>query len=108
MDPQQRLALEVVYECLQNSGTTEWKGKKIGSFFGSYGEVCRSHGPALYRTNVVLGLGQHAVEREPRDWYISHYRHRRLRTGQSYSLRVWLARSIVSIHVHWEITDGTH
>lgn len=39
MDPQQRLALEVVYECLQSSGTTDWKGKNIGVFFGIYGEV---------------------------------------------------------------------
>jgi hypothetical protein len=45
MDPQQRLALEVVYECLQSSGTTDWKGKDIGVFFGIYGEVlaCRFH-----------------------------------------------------------------
>ena len=39
MDPQQRLALEVVYECLQNSGTTKWIGKKIGTYFGIFGEV---------------------------------------------------------------------
>ena len=39
MDPQQRLALEVVYECLQSSGTTDWKGKDIGVFFGIFGEV---------------------------------------------------------------------
>jgi acyl transferase domain-containing protein len=39
MDPQQRLALEVVYECLQNSGTTKWKGKNIGTYFGIFGEV---------------------------------------------------------------------
>ncbi|RFU79720.1 polyketide synthase [Trichoderma arundinaceum] len=38
MDPQQRLALEVVYECFQSSGTTNWKGKKIGTYFGIFGE----------------------------------------------------------------------
>ncbi|KAF2195930.1 hypothetical protein K469DRAFT_545317 [Zopfia rhizophila CBS 207.26] len=38
MDPQQRLALEVVYEALQNSGTTKWSGKKIGTYFGIFGE----------------------------------------------------------------------
>jgi len=42
MDPQQRLALEVVYECLQNSGTTQFKDKSIGVYFGIYGEVSRS------------------------------------------------------------------
>jgi hypothetical protein len=39
MDPQQRLALEVVYECLQNSGTTKFKNKNIGCYFGIFGEV---------------------------------------------------------------------
>lgn len=39
MDPQQRLALEVVYECLQNSGTIKWRGKNIGTYFGIFGEV---------------------------------------------------------------------
>ncbi|KAK5988830.1 Highly reducing polyketide synthase pspA [Cladobotryum mycophilum] len=38
MDPQQRLALEVVYECFQSSGTKKWKGKKIGTYFGVFGE----------------------------------------------------------------------
>jgi acyl transferase domain-containing protein len=47
MDPQQRLALEVVYECLQSSGTTNWKGKDIGVFFGIYGEVMAHQYPVL-------------------------------------------------------------
>ncbi|KAF7552999.1 hypothetical protein G7Z17_g3945 [Cylindrodendrum hubeiense] len=38
MDPQQRIALEVVYECLQNSGATKCEGKVIGSYWGSFGE----------------------------------------------------------------------
>ncbi|KAI9657994.1 MAG: Type I Iterative PKS [Bathelium mastoideum] len=38
MDPQQRLALEVVFECLQSSGTTQWHGKNIGTYFGIFGE----------------------------------------------------------------------
>jgi hypothetical protein len=57
MDPQQRLALEVVYECLQNSGTTDWKGKKIGSFFGSYGEVGYSCDVELFRVNHACRTG---------------------------------------------------
>ncbi|KAL7783077.1 hypothetical protein V8C37DRAFT_397515 [Trichoderma ceciliae] len=38
LDPQQRLALEVVYECLQNAGQNpqELRGKKIGVFMGSF------------------------------------------------------------------------
>ena len=38
MDPQQRQLLEVVYECLENSGLTleELDGKAIGCFVGSF------------------------------------------------------------------------
>ena len=43
MDPQQRLALEVVYEALQNSGTTDYEGKSIGTYFGIFGEVSHNH-----------------------------------------------------------------
>ncbi|RFU77059.1 polyketide synthase [Trichoderma arundinaceum] len=38
LDPQQRLTLEVVYECLQNAGQNpqELRGKRIGVFMGSF------------------------------------------------------------------------
>jgi acyl transferase domain-containing protein len=38
MDPQQRLILEVVYECLESSGTTNYKGANIGCYVGVFGE----------------------------------------------------------------------
>jgi acyl transferase domain-containing protein len=38
MDPSQRLILEVVYECLQNAGVKDWRGKNIGCYMGSFGE----------------------------------------------------------------------
>ncbi|KAI1374100.1 hypothetical protein F4677DRAFT_427124 [Hypoxylon crocopeplum] len=38
LDPQQRLALEVTYETLQSSGTTQWRGKLIGVYVGVFGE----------------------------------------------------------------------
>lgn len=38
MDPQQRMLLEVVWECLENSGQTEWCGKDIGCYVGVFGE----------------------------------------------------------------------
>jgi acyl transferase domain-containing protein len=39
MDPAQRLALEVVYECLQSAGvkTDEVQGKDVGVFVGTFG-----------------------------------------------------------------------
>jgi hypothetical protein len=38
MDPQQRLTLEIVYECLQNAGQNpkELRGRKIGVFMGTF------------------------------------------------------------------------
>lgn len=38
LDPEQRHLLEVAYECLENSGATSWRGKKIGCYIGVFGE----------------------------------------------------------------------
>ena len=37
-DPQQRLMLEVTRECFEDAGMTNWKGKTIGCYMGSFGE----------------------------------------------------------------------
>jgi acyl transferase domain-containing protein len=42
LDPQERLLLEVVYECMQNGGQRDWRGKDIGCFVGTFGEVRRN------------------------------------------------------------------
>lgn len=63
MDPQQRILLEVVWECLENAGQTGWTGKDIGCYVGVFGEdwielttkegrVDRYH---------ALGAGQYAL-----------------------------------------------
>ncbi|KAE8378418.1 beta-ketoacyl synthase [Aspergillus bertholletiae] len=38
MDPQQRLHLEVVWECLESAGEANWEGKDIGCYVGVFGE----------------------------------------------------------------------
>ncbi|PYI00201.1 hypothetical protein BO71DRAFT_455104 [Aspergillus ellipticus CBS 707.79] len=38
LDPQQRQMLELVWECMENGGQTEWKGTNIGCYVGSFGE----------------------------------------------------------------------
>lgn len=38
MDPQQRILLEVVYECLENAGAKDWRGQDIGCYVGTFGE----------------------------------------------------------------------
>lgn len=37
-DPQQRLMLEVARECFEDAGITNWRGKAIGCYVGSFGE----------------------------------------------------------------------
>lgn len=39
MDPQQRMLLEVVYECLESSGQTNWRGSNTACYVGVWGEV---------------------------------------------------------------------
>ncbi|KAL5340198.1 acyl transferase domain-containing protein [Aspergillus crustosus] len=36
-DPRARLLLEVVYECLENAGKTDYRGEKIGCYIGAWG-----------------------------------------------------------------------
>lgn len=38
MDPQQRLILEVVYECLENAGAKNWRGENIGCYLGTFAD----------------------------------------------------------------------
>jgi acyl transferase domain-containing protein len=38
LDPNQRLSLEVVREALESAGETNWRGKKIGTYVGLFGE----------------------------------------------------------------------
>ncbi|CAG8903343.1 unnamed protein product [Penicillium egyptiacum] len=38
MDPQQRQMLEVARECMEDAGETNWKGRPIGCYMGSFGE----------------------------------------------------------------------
>lgn len=37
-DPHQRQMLEVARECMEDAGETEWKGRPIGCYMGSFGE----------------------------------------------------------------------
>ncbi|KAB8205156.1 hypothetical protein BDV34DRAFT_225763 [Aspergillus parasiticus] len=38
LDPQQRILLEVVRETFENAGETDWQGRNIGCYVGSFGE----------------------------------------------------------------------
>jgi len=99
MDPQQRLALEVVYECLQNSGTTDWKGKSIGSYFGIFGEASSAL-QSRFGAGAKLcgaGLGRLPRQRNTAPRSVSRHRLQRLCGGKQDIIRVWLQGSIVSV-----------
>lgn len=38
LDPQQKLLLEVIWECMENAGQVGWRGKNIGCYVGVFGE----------------------------------------------------------------------
>ncbi|KAH0539027.1 Type I Iterative PKS [Glutinoglossum americanum] len=38
LDLQQRLLLEVVWDCLENAGQAKWRGENIGCYVGAFGE----------------------------------------------------------------------
>jgi acyl transferase domain-containing protein len=38
LDPQQRMLLEVVWECMENGGQVDWRGQNIGVFLGTFNE----------------------------------------------------------------------
>lgn len=66
MDPQQRIALEVVYECLENAGQkpSELKGRKIGTYVGSFeGDWLELDGrdPQKSHTYRLTGYGDYMV-----------------------------------------------
>jgi acyl transferase domain-containing protein len=42
LDPQQRMLLEVIHECMENGGQTNWRGKDIGVYVGVWGEVSQT------------------------------------------------------------------
>ncbi|KAK0702400.1 reducing type I polyketide synthase [Lasiosphaeris hirsuta] len=63
MDPQQRQLLEVVYECLENSGTPleRISGSKVGCFVGSYavdfGDM-QARDPEDRAESITIGIGR--------------------------------------------------
>lgn len=48
VDPQQKILLEIVHECLESSGTTNWRGKEIGVYAGAFGGVRAPKEPSGY------------------------------------------------------------
>lgn len=64
LDPQQKLLLEVVYECMESAGQSNWRGSKMGCYVGVFGEdwldLCNKDTQSfdMYR---ISGTGDFAI-----------------------------------------------
>ncbi|KAL1597235.1 hypothetical protein SLS60_008817 [Paraconiothyrium brasiliense] len=64
LDPQQKLLLEVIYECMESAGQSNWRGSKIGCYVGVFGEdwldLCNKDTQSfdMYR---ISGTGDFAI-----------------------------------------------
>jgi hypothetical protein len=61
-DPQLRILLEVVWECLENAGEAHYQGEATGCFVGVWASVRKIVLGTLNYANSVLGLGRHPLE----------------------------------------------
>ncbi|KAL3478889.1 hypothetical protein BJX99DRAFT_268945 [Aspergillus californicus] len=93
MDPQQRQLLEVVWECLESAGETNWRGKNIGCYVGVYGEDwldLASKDPQHTDRYHILGTGQFALSNRLSYEYDFQ--------GPSMTLQTGCSASLVGLH----------
>ncbi|KAL4802595.1 hypothetical protein BDV18DRAFT_163998 [Aspergillus unguis] len=93
LDPQQRLMMEVVYECLESSGTASYRGKDIGLYIGVLGEDwmdIQTRDPLHPGSQFVTGYG---------DFAISNRLSKELGlTGPSMTIRTACSSSLMALH----------
>ncbi|KAI9934559.1 hypothetical protein MW887_000174 [Aspergillus wentii] len=64
LDPQQRMLLEVTWECMENGGQVGWRGKNIGCYVGVFGEDwldVKIRDPQDHDRYRVVGAGPYAL-----------------------------------------------
>lgn len=84
IDPQQRMLLEVVYECMESSGQVNWQGSNIGCYVGVWGEVSCHFCSALY-ISTLASLGS--------NFWMNY------RTGSTFMLKTCLTRAHIEYPV---------
>lgn len=93
LDPQQRLLMEVVYECLESSGTAAYRGRDIGLYIGALGEDWMD-----IQTRDPQGLGMHCVAGYS-DFALSNRLSKELGlTGPSMTIRTACSSSMMALH----------
>ncbi|KAB8279532.1 ketoacyl-synt-domain-containing protein [Aspergillus minisclerotigenes] len=93
LDPQQRMLLEVVWECMENAGQQDWKGKDIGCYVGVFGEDwldLSSKDTSHVDRYHVLGTGNFALANRVSYEYDLK--------GPSMSLQTGCSSSLVGLH----------
>ncbi|KAL4878208.1 hypothetical protein BJY04DRAFT_221358 [Aspergillus karnatakaensis] len=93
LDPQQRLMMEVVYECLESSGTSVFRGKDIGCYVGVLGEDwmdIQTKDPHHHGMHRVGGYGDFAISnRVSKELGL---------TGPSMTIRTACSSSLMALH----------
>ncbi|KAL2869449.1 reducing polyketide synthase sphB [Aspergillus lucknowensis] len=93
LDPQQRLIMEVIYECLESSGTSAYSGKDIGCYVGVLGEdwmEIQTKDPHHAGTHHVAGYGDFAISnRVSKELGL---------TGPSMTIRTACSSSLMALH----------
>jgi hypothetical protein len=82
LDPQQRMLLEVVCECMENAGQKDWRGTNTGVFVGTWGDVSLaviSNDQENGIDAVKLGVARSKSKRHSTSWCVQYYWHRRFR-----------------------------
>ncbi|KAL4867815.1 hypothetical protein BDV12DRAFT_110489 [Aspergillus spectabilis] len=93
LDPQQRLMMEVTYECLESGGTAAYRGKDIGCYVGVLGEDWMD-----IQTKDPHHLGMHRVGGYG-DFAISNRISKELGlTGPSMTIRTACSSSLMALH----------
>ena len=93
LDPQVRLLLEVIWECMERGGQKNWRGRKIGCYVGVYGEDWLdlwAKDPQHTGTHRVMGYGDFMLaNRVAYEFNI---------TGPSMTIRTACSSSMVALH----------
>ncbi|KAL7798706.1 putative polyketide synthase [Trichoderma afarasin] len=93
LDPQHRLLLEVIWECMENGGQKNWRGRNIGCYVGVFGEDwldLYAKDPQHLGTHRILTGGDFALSN--RTSYEYDLR------GPSMTIRTACSSSLVALH----------
>ncbi|UKZ55581.1 Type I Iterative PKS [Trichoderma virens] len=93
LDPQHKLLLEVIWECMENGGQKNWRGRNIGCYVGVFGEDwldLYAKDPQHLGTHRILTGGDFALSNRASYEYDLK--------GPSMTIRTACSSSLVALH----------